>query len=245
MGIHADITERKKSDLQIAELNHHLDVRLQQLEHALEQRSVLLREVQHRVKNNLQVIWSLISLEAERLSQSALRKPFEEMRDRIRAMAMVHENLSRSDDLARIDFRGYVERLTTQFLSSYSAVSTGIELVIDVDVKVGMNEALPCGLIIQELLSNSMKHAFPAQTGRISIEFRQHDGELVLCYRDDGVGLPSNLDVRNPESLGLQLINDLALQLGAELEVSNAGGAMFTLRFKPEHAPKTRDAGAT
>jgi PAS domain S-box-containing protein len=231
IGVSADITDRKQAELQILGLNRDLDRRLEELQSSLEQRNVLVREVQHRVKNNLQVISSMLALEAERFEDGDALKALEESRDRVRSMALIHEKFCHSDDLAQIDFREYVGSLATYFLNAYAPDSNAIRLSTDVSVKLDMDDAIPCGLIIQELLSNSMKHAFPDGTGEIRIEFHDSCGELKLCYRDNGIGLRPDLDLKNPQSLGLQLVTDLVGQLRGHLEYRYANGAMFLLNF--------------
>jgi two-component sensor histidine kinase len=236
-----DIHERKQSELRLLEVNQFLDRRVEALEVALQQKNVLLKEVQHRVKNNLQVISSLLSLEAARFADPTLEKVLKESRDRVRSMALVHEKFSHSDDMAQIDFRDYVESLGRYLMSSYPSDSNAIEWRADVDVTLGIDDAIPCGLILQELLSNSIKHAFPSGEGQISIEFHRSNDELQLVYRDSGVGLPSGIDLLNPSSLGLQLVSDLAHQLYAQVHYDCASGSTFTFRFKPAKTryPKT------
>jgi two-component sensor histidine kinase len=146
-------------------------------------------------------------------------------------MALIHEKLCHSGDLAQIEFREYVDSLATYFLNCYASDLNAIHFSTDVDVKLDMNDAIPCGLIIQELLSNSMKHAFPDRTGEIRIEFHRSCGELKLCYQDNGIGLPPDLDLENPQSLGLQLMADLVSQLQGHLEYRYADGARFLLSF--------------
>jgi PAS domain S-box-containing protein len=238
-GIVQDITERKRNEIHIIELNRDLDRRVKELNASFQQRNVLLKEVQHRVKNNLQVISSLLSLEAERFENSDFHRAMLESRDRVRSIGLIHEKFCHSDDLTQIDFAEFVDTLARSLLNSYTSSATNIQLSTGVDVKLGMDEAIPCGLILQELLSNSIKHAFPTGTGEIRIEFHDQDGEFELRYRDSGVGLPATIDLRNPESLGLQLVTDLVRQLRGNLDYRTDGGAVFTVTFKLE-----RDRGA-
>jgi PAS domain S-box-containing protein len=231
IGVVADIGERKQAELQIIALNHDLDQRIEELRSALKQKNVLIKEVQHRVKNNLQVISSMVALESERFSGGTALKALEETRDRIRSMALIHDKFCHSTDLAQIHFADYVNSLASYFLNSYASDSNAIQLTTDVTVKLGMDDAIPCGLIIQELLSNSMKHAFPDSTGKIWIDFHRSGEELRLCYRDSGIGLPQRVDLRDPQSLGLQLVSDLVDQLRGHLEYWYADGAMFVLSF--------------
>ena len=227
-----DISELKQAELRVRDLNRDLDRQLVELQRASAEKDVLLREVQHRVKNNLQVISSMLSLEARRLGKGDALKVLENNRDRIRSMAMIHEKICYSQDLARIDFGEYVRSLAGYFMSSYSSDESAIQLSIDVDLELEMDDAIPCGLIIQELLSNSIKYAFPDGTGEISIQFHHAEGELRLRYRDSGPGLLPGVDPCNPESLGLQLVNDLVSQLQGRIAYQNSNGATFTMRFK-------------
>jgi two-component sensor histidine kinase len=201
------------------------------LEKLLEQKNILFQEVQHRVKNNLQIVSSLLSLEAQRFQDSQFRNALNESRDRIRSMALMHEKFYHLDDLARINFSEYVDELARYFFSTYIAEPSSIGFASDVDVKLSMGEAISCGLILQELLSNSVKHAFPEGKGDIRVDFHGQDNKFRLCYRDSGVGLPATVNLKNPATLGLQLVSDLALQLQGNLEYEYRHGAQFTLTF--------------
>lgn len=146
-------------------------------------------------------------------------------------MALMHEKFYHLDDLARIDFGEYVDELARYFFSSYIAEPSSIGFSSEVDVKLRMGEAIPCGLILQELLSNSVKHAFPEGKGDIRIDFHASENKFRLSYRDSGVGLPPKVDLKNPATLGLQLVSDLAGQLQGSIEYEYRNGAQFTLIF--------------
>jgi len=225
-------TELHESREQLLALNRDLDRRLEQLESALAEKEVLFKEVQHRVKNNLQVISSLLSLQAEQAGSEQARAALAESRDRVRSMALIHEQLSHSGHMAEIEFAQYTGRLTRYLVSGYRTNPERIRIDSAVDVILPLDQAIPCGLIIQELLSNSLKHAFPNDaSGEISIEFHESDGEYRLNYGDNGTGLPPDFDLSRSASLGMQLISDLAAQLRAEIKYFNSGGANFELRF--------------
>ena len=232
VGVMVDITEQREVELALRRSEESLRLAHRDLEKLLEQKNILFQEVQHRVKNNLQIVSSLLSLEAQRFQDSDFRKALNESRDRIRSMALMHEKFYHLDDLARIDFGEYVDELARYFFSSYIADPSAIGFASNVDVKLGMGEAIPCGLILQELLSNSVKHAFPQGTGDIRIDFHSHAGQFQLCYRDTGVGLPPTVDLKNPATLGLQLVSDLASQLQGDIAYEYRQGAQFTLTFR-------------
>jgi two-component sensor histidine kinase len=201
---------------------------------SLEEKDLLLKEVHHRVKNNMQVIYSLLNLQSEHIEDPQALRMFKDSQNRVKSMAMVHEKLYRSEDLARINFAEYLRSLTIDLLRSYRAGSDRIQLKIDVqDAFLGIDSAIPCGLITNELVSNSLKHAFPADTkGEIHIElFKDDNGELTLTVSDNGIGFPEGVDFRNTESLGLQLVNTLTEQLGGTIELDRSCGTAFKIVF--------------
>jgi len=221
-----DITELKQT--QVA-----LDRRVQEIQTALAEKDVLFREVQHRVKNNLQVISSLLSLQAEQSASEEARTVLAESRDRVRSMAMIHEQLSHSGHMGEIEFAQYIERLASYLQDSYLVDRERIRVHTDVNATLTLDQAVPCGLIVQELISNSLKHAFPKPVaGEIHIDFHETNGEYHLRYRDDGVGLPPGLDIQKVESLGMLLICDLTAQLRGELAYFTSGGANFSIKFR-------------
>jgi PAS domain S-box-containing protein len=231
VSVMVDVTEQRQIELALRSSEESLRLAHGELERLLEQKNVLFKEVQHRVKNNLQVVSSLLSLEAQRFADREFHKALNESCDRVRSMALMHEKFCHLDDLARIEFGDYVNELARYFFSSYMADPSAIGFSSDVDVRLGMDDAIPCGLILQELLSNSVKHAFPEGTGQIRFDFHAVDGKFEMRYRDDGVGLPKKVDLRNPATLGLQLVTDLAGQLKGDLRYEYRDGAHFTLTF--------------
>jgi two-component sensor histidine kinase len=206
----------------------------EQLKASLVEKEILLKEIHHRVKNNLQVISSLLHVQSKYVKDPETLKMFQESRHRVRSMALVHERLYQTEDLSRVDLREYVRSLTSYLIRSYGAASNLIKLHVDVaDVSLGIDMSIPCGLILNELVSNSLKHAFPGgRTGQIWIEFRQTpDGWFTLTVRDDGIGIPAGWDLRNSESLGLQLVKTLVDQLEGTISLDIDRGTEFKISF--------------
>jgi len=195
---------------------------------------VLLREIHHRVKNNLQVISSLLALQAGYTDDDHANQLFRESQNRVRSMALVHERLYQSHDLARIDFAEYVHELVGRLFRSYVIDQDKVQLEITADaVYLDIDMAIPCGLIINELVSNALKHAFPDERhGKVMVNLRTDSNGLhTIIVRDDGVGFPEGLNVHKTESLGLQLVTRLAGQLNATIGLLQTGGTTFEIRF--------------
>jgi PAS domain S-box-containing protein len=204
------------------------------LRNSLAEKVVLLKEVHHRVKNNLQIISSLLDLQSDSMEDEDSRRFVRESRNRITSMALVHEKLYQSENYASINFAEYLDSLTRHLLSTLVKDPALITLTLDIgDFAVGVDEAIPCGLIVNELVSNSLKHAFPAGAkGEISIRFRsEEDGWVTLTVADTGPGLPPGLDFRNTATLGLQLVVLLVQQLRGTVEMGEKGAA-FIIRFR-------------
>jgi PAS domain S-box-containing protein len=217
-GISTDITARKQMEAQ--------------LQASLSEKEVLLREVHHRVKNNLQVISSLLDLQAETVADPQVQALFEESQQRIRTIALIHENLHQSTDLTRVDSAVYFRQLATQLFEAYGAPPHRIALRLDVaEVALEVQTAITCGLILQELLSNCLKHAFPAgRAGEVHIALQVDPaGQAILSIRDTGAGFPEGLDFRHTDSLGLQLVCLLTEQLGGTITLTHQGGTQWTL----------------
>ena len=201
---------------------------------SLEEKDALLKEVHHRVKNNLQLISSLLSLQAGRIADPAIAGQLNDSRHRIRSVALVHENLYQAGNFSRIRMASHIRSLCTQLSRAYNPLGRSTELFIEVsDLELDMNQAIACGLIVNELVSNALKHAFPTErAGHVRIELRPTSGrQRVLEVSDDGVGLPPNLDISKTESLGLRLVQDLAEQLHGTLVVRGGAGTTFTITF--------------
>ena len=215
-----EIAERKRAE--------------EQIKASLKEKEVLLKEVHHRVKNNLQVISSLLYLQSKDIENAWVFDIFQDSQSRIRSMALVHEKLYQSQDLGRIDFAEYVQSLANYLYRSYDTSSHLVDLNVNIDrVYLSIDTALPCGLIVNELISNSLRHAFPeGQKGQIWVELRlQHDGQYTLAVSDNGVGLPEDLDFQNTRSLGLQLVNSLVDQLEGTIELDRSTGVAFKITF--------------
>jgi two-component sensor histidine kinase len=196
------------------------------------ERDALLKEVHHRVKNNLQVISSLLSMQIRSLGTGLDRDALVECQTRVRAIALVHEKLHPSRDQAQLPFSEYARGLAADIFQALHVSPAKVSLELDVEeVALAADKAIPCGLILNELLTNALKHAFPdGRAGTVRVEVAPLGGEgFDLVVRDDGVGLPEDLDVRRSSSLGLQLVQMLAQQLGAVLEVEVAGGTCVRL----------------
>ncbi len=204
------------------------------LRESLRERETLLKEVHHRVKNNLQVMVSLFALEAERISDPLARAALLDSQERLHSMAMIHEQLYQSADLARVDLAAYVNSLVSA-LRAVHRPAAGVEIrVVTAPVQLGIDRAVPCALVIHELVSNALKYAFPeGRSGRIEVALGQgaQPHTLSLCVRDDGIGLPPELDVAKTTTLGLQLVHILARQLHATLSLDRRGGTAFELAF--------------
>lgn len=214
----------------------------QQVWAALREKEVLLREIHHRVKNNLQVISSLLSLQTRRLADAKVGEMFKESQNRVRSMAMIHEQLHRSTDLSRIDFAQYLRNLTASLFSSYGVDSSQIGLKLDIaEACLPIDLATPFGLIVHELVSNSLKHAFAdGRQGEIRIAFRplgDSDGggrQWRLTVADDGPGLPTEVDPENSSSLGLRLVRILAEQLDGSVEYRRDPGSKFQITLSDQ-----------
>ncbi|MEW6220894.1 MAG: PAS domain S-box protein [Thermodesulfobacteriota bacterium] len=209
------------------------------LRESLREKEVLLREIHHRVKNNMQVVSSLLDLQADYTRDAEHREMFAESRNRIRSMALIHEKLYRSKDLAKIDLADYIHDLARSLFDTYGVDTARISLQVEVQsVDLKMDTAISCGLILNELISNALKYAFPAgQEGVITVALRELGAGVVeLVVRDNGVGLPAGLDVRNTDSLGLQLVVSVAEhQLGGKVAVRQDQGTEIRITVQERH----------
>jgi PAS domain S-box-containing protein len=215
-----DISERKHAEHQIQD--------------SLREKEVLLREIHHRVKNNLQVIISLLGLQAGTIADAETRALFQESQGRIRSMALVHEELYRSKNLAKINLNDYLHRLAIDLFNFYDH-SSSVTLRVEVDdIFLSVEETTPCGMIVHELVANALKHAFPKKrAGEIKISMHKVDSSLVLTVSDNGIGFSPGLDFHKAGSLGLQLVNILTSQLEGAIEMQSIPdqGTAFTLTF--------------
>ncbi|CAO3435945.1 AAA family ATPase [Azospirillum doebereinerae] len=200
---------------------------------ALEEKEALLKEVHHRVKNNLQLVTSLLNLQANRIADPAVAALFADSRDRVRSMALVHENLYRLGNFARVPMKAHLESVCAHLLRAYAAQGGMVRLATELeDLQLDLDRAVPCGLIVNELVSNALKHAFPdGRSGTIRVTLAVTAEQASLSVVDDGVGLPDGYNVDTVDSVGLQLVCDLTSQLHGTLRHASAEGAAFTIRF--------------
>jgi predicted ATPase/two-component sensor histidine kinase len=206
----------------------------ERLQASVKEKDALLKEVHHRVKNNLQLISSLLNLQAARTADAAVAERFADSRNRIRAMALVHENLYRAGNFARISMAEHIRTLCAHLIRAYELRGRRVELTTKIDdTELDLDRAVSVGLIVNELVSNALKHAFPGErTGRIRVELKLLEGKrYVLVVMDDGVGIPSDFDAARADSLGFQLVHDLARQLHGTVALSRECGTTFNIAF--------------
>jgi PAS domain S-box-containing protein len=214
-----DITERKNIEIQ--------------LQKSLEEKEMLLKEIHHRVKNNLMIISNLLNIQSGYIKDKTSQDIFKESQNRARSMALIHERLYRSTDLKSINFGDYIQTLTTELFQTYIPDPDHVNLNLNVEEEmVDINTTVPLGLIVNELITNSMKHAFKdGRKGEINIEFHKNE-EFVLIVSDTGIGFPDDLDYKNTDSLGLQLVNGLVNQINGQIELDRSHGTQFKITFK-------------
>ncbi len=206
----------------------------ERIQQTLQENEILLKEVRYRVKNNLQLLSSLLKLQAEFIQDPRDLALFQDSQNRIRSMAIVHEQLYRSEDLAHSDFRACVRSLTTHLLRSYSRDSNRVWLRTEIEeVLLGVEKAIPCGLLVSELVSNALKHAFPeGREGEIVVRLSQVGPHVcALVVSDDGIGLPAEAQISRATTVGWDLVNTLVKQLGGKLEVERSHGTTFRIIF--------------
>lgn len=195
-------------------------------------KEILLKEVHHRVKNNLQVIASLLNLQSRNFKDKQIQAAFRDSQSRVRSMALAHEELYESKDLATIDIADYIQNLTNYLLSLYS-LNRNIDISINADnAYLNVDTTVPLGLILNELASNSLKYAFPDGNGLISIVFKNYTNQYHLEVHDNGVGLPEDIDFKNTKSLGLKIVNMLVEQISGTIELDQTEGTKYVIRFK-------------
>ncbi|PKL66442.1 MAG: hypothetical protein CVV28_10590 [Methanobacteriales archaeon HGW-Methanobacteriales-1] len=211
------------------------------LKASLEEKEILLREIHHRVKNNLQIISSLLNLQKRYVDDKEALNLFQESQNRVKSMSMIHESLYQATDLGHIDFSVYISKLSMELMSSYGVNTNQISLEREVEeVILDINTAIPCGLIINELMTNCIKYAFPeGRKGKITIKFFSEDDQYVLEVSDNGIGLPDDIDFKKMKSLGIRLVNSLVGQLEGTIELDASSGTKFIIKFKElEYEPR-------
>ncbi|MBD2346449.1 PAS domain S-box protein [Anabaena subtropica] len=220
VAVQQDITEQKQAE--------------EKIKASLKEKEVLLKEIHHRVKNNLGIVSSLLQMQCRRTQDSQATAILRDSQNRIASIALVHEKLYRSNDLANIDFAEYIPDLTTHLFDSYNVSSNCIRLNIQVDdASLDIETAIPCGLIINELVSNALKYAFPDNCqGEVQVRlFQQNDQTLTLIVRDNGIGLPTEFDSKKAKTLGITLVQGLVKQLRGQLEIQSQSGTEFKITF--------------
>jgi two-component sensor histidine kinase len=222
VAVYEDVTDRKEAE--------------EKLKTSLEENELLLKEIHHRVKNNLAIISSLLNLQAGSFKDPTVINAFRDSQHRIRSMALVHEKLYKSGDLSKIDFAGYIRELGKGISQSHEFIGLGTSITVKAEaIWMGINTAIPCGMIINELLTNAFKYAFPAgREGEVAIRMQLIEGEKK-CYElvvsDNGVGLPTGIDIQHHSSFGFQLVHLLIQQLGGEIQLDSKDGTAFTITF--------------
>lgn len=216
-----EITERKRMEENIIK--------------SLQDKEVLLKEIHHRVKNNMQIISSLLGLASGTIKEKKYIELFRDSQNRINSMSLIHEKLYRSENLTKIDFNEYIRDLANVLFQS-RGVTGKIELTLNIEkISIGIDHAIPCGLIINELITNSIKYAFPDdRKGEIKVSLRLNDENMIeLVVSDNGVGIPEDVDFRNSESLGLRLVTKLAEdQLHGKIDIDRSNGTEFKIKFE-------------
>ena len=229
-------TEREKTEA----VNRELREAEEQVKTSLEEKVVLLKEIHHRVKNNLQVIHSMLNLQLAQIKDEQAIQMFKESKDRVYSMALIHEKLYQSESLSKIDLGEYIASLIANLFLSYGAAKRAIRPQIHVEkVIFGIDMLVPCALIINELVSNSLKHAFPDSSGCTNSEnvilvdlCHTTNNSIKLTISDNGVGLPKDFSIRNYESLGMKLVSVLVKQLRGVLDINTSGRTEFVITFQ-------------
>jgi PAS domain S-box-containing protein len=215
-----DNTERKLIDRKIRD--------------SLKEKEVLLQEVHHRVKNNLQVISSILNLQSSYVSDPSTLDILQESQNRIKSMSFIHETLYRTTDFSSINFSEYIKSLTYNLIQSYRLQNCTIDFVADIDtIEMSIDQSIPCGLIVNELVSNALKYAYKGRKkGKLIVELKENGNEVSLKISDDGVGLPENFKFEKNDSLGVQLVYSLTEQLDGTIEVNSEKGTSFLITFE-------------
>jgi two-component sensor histidine kinase len=207
----------------------------EQLRESLAEKEILLKEVHHRVKNNFQIVSSLLHLQASYIPNEGTKEILRESENRIRSMALIHEKLYQAENFSRIDFSDYVEAMTKQLFGAYEDLHgrTAISCVVE-PLALSLDVAVPLGLVLNELITNALKYAFPdARPGKVCVRLRPSErvGFYALEVSDNGIGIPESVSLRDGETLGLQLVSLLTDQIGGSVELDRSAGTRFTITF--------------
>ncbi len=220
---------------ELAEKEQKRKIAEENLKRSLAEKEILLKEVHHRVKNNMQIISSILKMQERQINDPRLKIVLEESQNRIRSMALIHENLYRNENLANIMFANYVKSLALNLARTFSEQQEKVIFEYDIDdVYLPLDIGIPCGLIINELISNAFKYAFNGrEKGKISISLKQLDEQnFKLVLSDNGVGLPDNIDLEKTGSLGMKIVSKLVKQIDGTMEYAYSNGAKFIIDFK-------------
>jgi two-component sensor histidine kinase/sensor domain CHASE-containing protein len=238
-GLEHSQAEQKKSQDELKRNRDHLEEivesRTVQLNNSIQEKEVLLREIHHRVKNNMQIVSSLLKLQSQNIEDKKYRDIFIDSQNRIQAMALIHQKLYQSESIAQINFKEYIDGIVSNIFESYGQKSN---IIFDINIEnihIKIDYAVPCGLIINELVTNSFKYAFPdGRQGKIKISVKSNDNDMIqISISDNGIGIPKDMDIRNTKSLGLKLITGLAEnQLHGEIILKRERGTEFQINFR-------------
>ena len=228
----ADITSIKKAELALQKAHDELAIQVEERTRELREKEVLLKEVHHRVKNNLQVISSLVGLQADGSTDETVREVLRDVTYRVRSMALVHEKLYQSADLGQIDFADYAQSLLSYLWRAHGAAVANFRLTLELSqVQLPLDTAVPCGLILNELAGTLLiMHSGAAARGKVSVSLQSGvDGRIHMSVQDKGIGLPDGFEWREASSLGLRLVQMLNRQLDANMEVKSRDGTRFEI----------------
>lgn len=216
-----DITQRREME--------------KKLEKALEDKEILMKEIHHRVKNNLMMISSLLNIQSHYIKDQEVKDIFAESQNRANSMALLHQELYESGDMNDIELSEYLRSLSTEIMHSYNSKNKSVDLTLDLEQgTIDVDRAIPIGLIATETIINSFKHAFPEGNGKILIKFFKENDSFVLIISDNGVGFPENLDFRSQGNMGMMLINGLINQIDGSIDMKRENGTTFIIKFKDE-----------